>query len=72
MRLDKSRGRGYYDVTMKRHTFIQGTAALSLGIAGMQNVADAQSDPFDPKAGAWRTYVVTTTVALAPSDAAKV
>jgi transglutaminase-like putative cysteine protease len=72
LRLDKSGGRGYYDVTMKRHTFIQGTAALSFGIAGLQKSANAQSDPFDPKAGAWRTYVVTTTVSLAPGDTAKV
>ena len=57
---------------MKRHTFIQGTAALSFGVLGLREAAKAASDPFDPKAGAWRSYEVITTVSLAPGDAAKV
>ena len=57
---------------MKRRAFIHGAAALSFGIAGLRGTANAQSDPFDPRAGAWRSYDVTTTVSLAPGDAAKV
>lgn len=57
---------------MKRRAFIRDTAALSLGIAGLPRVAKATSDPFDPKAGAWRSYDVTTIVSLAPGDVAKV
>jgi transglutaminase-like putative cysteine protease len=57
---------------MKRQSFFLGAAALSVGIPSLQKIANAQSDPFDPKAGAWRSYEVTTTVTLAPGDAAKV
>ena len=57
---------------MKRHAFIGGTAALPFGIAALGAAGKAASDPFDPKAGAWHSYDVTTTVTLAPGDAAKV
>lgn len=57
---------------MKRQSFIQSAAALSFGIAGLRGVAKAASDPFDPKPGPWRSYAVTTTVTIAPGDAAKV
>jgi transglutaminase-like putative cysteine protease len=57
---------------MRRHAFIRTTVAFSFGIIGLQKAANAQSDPFDPKDTAWRTYDVTTTVRLAPGDAAKV
>ncbi|MGC2130862.1 MAG: transglutaminase-like domain-containing protein [Candidatus Aquilonibacter sp.] len=57
---------------MKRQSFIRAAAAFSLGVAGLQKTANAQSNPFDPKAGAWHTYDVTTTVTIAPGDTAKV
>jgi transglutaminase-like putative cysteine protease len=57
---------------MKRHEFIGGAGALSLGIGGLRGIAKAASDPFDPANATWRSYDVTTTVSLAPGDAAKV
>ena len=63
----------WYDVPMRRDTFIRGTTALSLGIAGLRGTARAAtSDPFDPQPGPWRAYEVITTVTIAPGDAAKV
>lgn len=57
---------------MKRHAFLGGTVALSAGLAGLRGFAYAANDPFDPKAGAWRTYTVTTVVNIAPGGAANV
>lgn len=60
-----------YDVVMKREAFIRGSAAFSFGVAGLRGAARAASDPFDPSPGVWRSYDVTTTVVIAPGDAAK-
>lgn len=56
---------------MKREAFIRGSAAFSFGVAGLRGAARAASDPFDPSPGVWRSYDVTTTVVIAPGDAAK-
>jgi transglutaminase-like putative cysteine protease len=52
--------------------FIRTAVAFPFGVLALRDIADAASDSFDPIARAWRSYVVTTTVTLAPGDAAKV
>ncbi len=55
---------------MKRSDFICTSAAV-LAAAGLPREVRSAADPFDPIPGAWRTYVVTTSVTLAPGDAAQ-
>jgi transglutaminase-like putative cysteine protease len=56
---------------MKRGVFLRAAAALPLVSGSVPLPAFSQSDPFDPKPGAWRTFEVTTDVTLAPGELAQ-